>query len=290
MALVFAVLAALTWGTGDFFGGLLSRDRPSEAIVPMSQLAGLVLLGVLGLALPPDASPSAGDVVAGLGGGVLGGLGLVLFYRALATGTMGAVAPVAAVCTALVPLAVGAVQGERPGLAGLAGIACGIAGVWLLASTTDDEAPSPTPASGIEDREHRRVGWRGPGLGIAAGLLFGSFVVLLDRTSSSSGLVPLQAARAASIVLFVSLAWIRRVPLRASLTPSVAAVGVLDAGANVFNLVALRLGQLGQVGLIGAFYPAATVVLARIVLAERMGPHQRLGLALAAAALALIAA
>jgi drug/metabolite transporter (DMT)-like permease len=226
------------------------------------------------------ADPTAADVAWGAAGGVSGGLGVMLFYRALATGVMSVVAPVTAVTGAVVPVAAGLLLGERPGTTVLVGIAIAIAAVALLAREAPGEQERPTAGA--------RQAFV---LALGAGLGFGGFFVLLDRTGDDAGLWPLVASRSVTFLVMVVIALFTSaalVPRREAIGLSLG-TGVLDMTANVLFLLANREGLLAVVAVITSLYPASTIALAQLVLGERLARHQVLGLALATLAVVLIA-
>jgi drug/metabolite transporter (DMT)-like permease len=206
---------------------------------------------------------------------VCGGIGLALFYRALALGTMSVVSPVTGVVSAAVPVSVGILLGERPSLAAALGIALAIVAVSMFGGGSGDTG-SPL---------------RGLAPAIAAGAGFGGFFVLLSEAHHGAGLWPIVSARSAACLLYIVAAGVRGGSLRvhrAALAITIAA-GIGDVMANAFFLAASRHGDLAIVGVIGALYPASTLVLARVVLNERLVFHQRLALAVATGAVVLIA-
>ena len=228
--------------------------------------------------VPSD--PTAADVAWGAAGGVAGGLGVMLFYRALATGVMSVVAPVTAVTGAVVPVAAGLLLGERPGALALTGVVIAIAAVALLAREAPGERERPTSGAG-----------RAFVLALGAGLGFGAFFVLLDRTGDDAGLWPLVASRSTTFLLMVAIAAITArsvLPPRDARAASIG-TGVLDMSANVLFLLANREGLLALVAVITSLYPASTIALAQVFLGERLARHQIVGIALAALAVVLIA-
>jgi drug/metabolite transporter (DMT)-like permease len=248
-------------------------------VVAISSVTGVVLLAAIVWFVPSD--PTVDDVAWGAVGGLAGGIGVMLFYRALATGVMSVVAPVTAVTGAVVPVVTGFLLGERPGTLAILGIAIAIAAVALLAR----EAPG--------DREEPSVGARQAFvLAVGAGLGFGGFFVLLDRTGDDAGLWPLVASRSATFLLMAVIALVTStalVPRHAAIAATLA-TGVLDMSANVLFLLANREGLLAVVAVITSLYPASTIALAHVVLGERLARHQLVGLALATLAVVLIAA
>lgn len=280
MAVVLALAAALTYGAGDFLGGIATkRTGDSLAVVAMSSLVGVALLLLLVGLVPSD--PTVADFAWGAAGGVAGGIGVTLFYRALATGVMSVVAPVTAVTGAVVPVAAGLLLGERPGVVALGGVALAIAAVALLSR----EAP------GAEEVVSEARG-RAFALALGAGLGFGAFFVLLDRTGDDAGLWPLVASRSVTFVLAVLVALVttRAVVPRRGARLATIGTGLLDMSANALFLAANRSGLLALVAVLTSLYPASTIALAQVFLGERLARHQVVGLALAAVAVVLIAA
>jgi drug/metabolite transporter (DMT)-like permease len=277
MAALLALSAAVAYGVGDFLGGVAARRRPATVVVLWSHVVGLVLL----LALAPlvGGSASARALTVGAAAGLLGGIGVALFYRGLSVGTMSVVAPVAALLSAAVPVVAGLAAGERPAPAALAGIAIALAAIVAV---------SREPAGA----GHPHLRWQPLALAVGAGLAFGLFFVAIAHAGPGAGVWPLVAARVASVTLFAALGAVRLTsrpsPPSEALGPIVGC-GVLDAGANVCFLLALDHGLMSVVAVLTALYPAGTVLLARYVLGERLGPVQRAGLGLAAVAAVLIA-
>jgi drug/metabolite transporter (DMT)-like permease len=267
----------VVYGASDFCGGLASRRASSFAVVAVSQAASLAVLVVLLPWLGGDATMA--DLAWGSAAGLAGAVGLVLFYRALAEGVMSVVAPVTGVAGAAVPVVVGVAFGERVGLWSTAGIALALVAVVLvaaeggLAALLTVRPASLTPA-------------------LLAGAGFGFFFVLLSRTHDDAGLTPLVAARLVSVVFVVALALSRRQSLRIPRTtlPTVLLAGVGDMTANALFLIATQVGgQLAITGVLASLYPASTVLLAQVLLRERLAGTQLAGLAAAIAAVALIA-
>ncbi|GAB3192942.1 hypothetical protein GCM10027261_06710 [Geodermatophilus arenarius] len=277
MAMVLALASAVVYGMADFCGGIASRRAAAAAVVALSQAAGLVAVVLL---LPwLGGSPTPADLGWGAAAGVAGGAGLLLFYRSLATGVMSVVAPVTAVAAAALPVVGGLLLGERLGVLAALGILLALVAVVLVAAE-----------GGLSSLRAARLGTVAPAL--AAGAGFGLFFVLLDRTGGDSGLSPLLAARVVSVLLIggLALASGRSLLVSRGVLPVVVLAGVGDMTANALFLVATQVGeQLAITGVLASLYPASTVVLAQVVLRERLAGAQRAGLAVAAAAVVLIA-
>jgi len=275
-AALLALAGALSWGIGDFFGGLASRRLHVLTVLALSQAVGLAGL-LLWVALAGDDFPGVTQLAPAAAAGVAGAVGLAALYRGMALGAMGIVAPISA-ASPVVPLTVDAAKGIVPSTVQWVGIAIVLTGIVVISHER-------TPAAGT------RVA-AGAGLALVAALGFGLFIVGIDAGADESAPWAVVAARSTSVTLAVVAALLATAPLRAPrpLLPVVAAVGVFDAGANVLIAFAVTLGAAGVVGVLSALYPVATVVLARLVLSERLDPWRRAGAVLALGGAALVAA
>jgi uncharacterized membrane protein len=280
MTAILALSAAAIYGTADFLGGVAARRTSALAVTVLAHVVGLTLL-VGALLVLPAAHPSPADLAYGAAAGALGGIGLILFYRALATGAMSVVAPVAALFGAALPVTVGVAIGEHLSLPALVGIGIAVAAVALVSR----EEPNGSATRPVSAADHPMV------LAVLAGVAFGGFFVMLSRTHASAGLWPLLSARVLSIGLLGGFSLLTSRSLRP--TPGsrrlIVAAGAGDMVANILYLVAVRRGLVSLVAVIVALYPAATVLLAQVVLGERLRRVQVTGLALAASAAVLLA-
>lgn len=285
MGALLASVSAIAFGVGDFLGGLSARRMTAVTTSFVTQVVGFVL--VLTVAPLLGGSAAGTDLLWGLAAGVVGSTALMIFYWALGSGQMSVVAPVSAVTSALVPLVFGLLDGERPGSVALAGALLALPAIVLISRepgdprSQDEHDDPPRPSTPL-----RVI------LGSAtAGCGFGTFFVLISRSTDDSGLWPLVSARSIALVV-VGVALLlggRRAFERSGVRIAIGA-GVCDIGANALFLLATRHGLLTLVGVIGSMYPASTVVLARVILDERLARHQVVGLGLAAASLAAVTA
>ena len=276
MAALLALCGAFSWGVGDFLGGLASRKLQVLVVLAVSQAIGLVGIALWVLAAG-DPFPGVVELLPAAGAGVAGVVGLGALYRGLAVGAMGIVAPISA-ASPLVPLAVDAARGTTPAALQWAGIALVLTGIVTL---------SREPSSAGD----RRLA-AGVGLALVAALGFGLFVVGLDAGADESAPWAVVAARAASVSIAVVAALAMSVSLRPPrrLLPLLVGIGVFDTAANVFVAFATTHGSAGIVAVLSALYPVVTVVLARIVLAERLSSARRVGGVVAIAGAVLVAA
>jgi drug/metabolite transporter (DMT)-like permease len=281
MFAVLALLSALCYGAADFVGGFTARRANTLAVVVVSQLAGLLLLFVM-IPFSPQAAPGRADVLWGALAGATGGGGVALLYRALAIGVMAVVAPTTAVCAVVIPVVVSVALGERPAAMTFGGIALAIIAIVLVSQSGDG-------GSGVrgESDQHRTNAFL---LAVLSGVVIGFFFVALSRTSSQAGLWPLVVARTVSVALFAVMAFLTSKSLRipVGILGIVAAGGALDMLANFLYLLASRAGPLSVVVTLASLYPASTVLLARLVLHERLNARQWVGVACALVAVAVI--
>ena len=280
LSISFALLAATLYGSADFLGGLATRRSSVMPVMIFSQLAGLVTLFLVLPFLPPAAATRADFAWGTLAGGALG-MGLMLLYQGLATGKMSFVAPVTAVLAVVVSAMVGVVVGDRLSVAAFAGVALAIAAITLI---SQDGAPGKTTGGRGPRAAHGLVA------ALSAGVLIGVFFAALKQSSPSSGLLPLVSARLGALVALAAVALSRRPPLLVGRDAVWLIVGVsaLDIFANVLYLLAARQGMLTIAATLTSLYPASTILLARLVLGERLRPIQIAGLSCAGLGVVLI--
>ncbi len=275
LAVALALGASLSWGLGDFVGGLKSRSLHVLTVLVLSQAAGLAAASTWVVA-SGDGFPGWSATAWAAAAGASGCVGIGTLYRGMAIGAMGIVAPISAVA-AVIPFTVGITSGERPSVLQVVGILLALAGV------------------GVASREPSHQGGgraNGIGLALAAALAFGLYFVFADRAADASIPFAIATARGTSLLLAFAAALVVGASLRpgrASL-PALAAVGLCDTGANVLFSLATTRGFLSVVSVLSALYPVATVVLAAVVLHERVAAVQRFGVAVALVGAALITA
>jgi drug/metabolite transporter (DMT)-like permease len=274
-AVGFGLASAISWGAGDFSGGLATKRANVFGVTIFSQLTGLILFVIIAFLrgeTPPSLSDALWAVMAGWGGV----FGLIAFYRALAKGRMGVVAPVAAVVTAAVPVIVGTITQGLPAAPQLIGFVFAMVGVWFISRPEGETSGRPD----------------GLGLAIIAGIGFGSFLVLIHQVTEGHVFWPLAVARSASLILmiviasFTQRAWIPR----RGMAPLIALCGILDAGGNALFVIAGQLGRLDVASILSSLYPASTVMLAAIILKERLNRLQQISILFVLVAIVLIAA
>lgn len=275
MPLLLALASSFAYGAADFLGGVSARGAHVLRVVaiaaPTSLLVELLLWPAFG------AQFDSGAVGWGAASGVASAAAFALLYRTLAIGPMSLLSPVTAVVSAALPVAVGLIGGEQPGVVSICGMAIALVSVVVISGGPDGSGRRPSQAA--------------LALAFGAGAAIALQLVCLDQTPSDSGIAPLIVGRAVSsaIVLGAVIALHRRLGDSRPGVPAAAGAGALDSLANLAFLLAVREGELAVVAVITALYPASTVLLARALLAERIGPIQLAGLGLAAVAVSLLA-
>jgi uncharacterized membrane protein len=279
MAVVLALCSALAYGLSDFVGGLLSRRTSAWSVAVVAQTSSAVCTALVALLVAGD--PSAVDYRWAAVAGVGSGMGTGFLYRGFSAGRMSVVAPVSAVGAALVPMLAGTLTGERLTLLVWVGVAAALPGIWLV-SSSPEAGPAPgasrSLAAGLLD-------------GVLAGLGFGWLFAALGQVPDSAGWWPLVLCQAVSVPTVVALA----VALGAAWVPHGRAAGLalvagpLGATATGLFLLATQLGYLTVTGVLSSLYPASTVLLAALVLKERVHRAQGVGLLLCAVAVTCVA-
>ncbi|MFC5185907.1 EamA family transporter [Actinomadura harenae] len=284
MVTILALGAALAYGVADFLGGTVTRHSSTLKTLLWCVPAGLTVLFVS--ALLTGRAPTSASLAWGFTAGVAGGAGLMTFYRALARGPMSVVAPVSALASALLPIAVGVARGERLDATVLTGVLICLIAIGLVSMEKSD-ARSERSGGRLDN---------GPLMALVSGVCFGLFFTLIKSAGTGGGLWPLVAARAGNLaIVAVALA----VVVARGGTPGTSVSGrrliglallsgSLDAAANALYYLAVNSGLLSLAAVLTSLYPAITVLLARIAFSERLRTVQRLGLALAATGVTLV--
>jgi drug/metabolite transporter (DMT)-like permease len=277
VAIALALGASCCWGIADFTGGLKSRHLPVPLVLLVVEGTGALAVALV-IAATHEPLPDTRSVVFSLVAGTAGILGLAGFYRALAIGTMSIVAPISATGVAL-PVIVGIATGDRLSTIVSAGLVVTVAGVVLASREQNADA-----GGAAADR-------LSIGLALMAAVGFGTYFALADVAADGSVLWLLLLARIAVLPVMAGAVLIARPPLpRRGDLVTLAGAGLLDITATGLYGVANTKGALSIVSVVGALYPVTTVLLARLVLSERLHPIQAAGVAAAFAGVALIVA
>jgi drug/metabolite transporter (DMT)-like permease len=274
IGLVLALAAALAYGAADFVGGTGSRRHSPWGLVSVGQVAGAALMVACGLLAPAD--PRSGDFAWALLAGAGSAAGSIFLYRGLSRGRMGVVAPVSAVGAAVLPVLAGVALGERPTWITWLGVLVALPGIWLV--SRESTASATRRRGALID-------------GAAAGAGFGVLFIALGQLSRDAGVLPLAANQLCGAALTVVAAAALRQEWRPRLAtlPWGGASGALGTAGTVCFLLSTRATDLGMAAVLASLYPAVTVLLASLVLRERVGGGQRLGIGICILAVATLA-
>jgi EamA-like transporter family. len=267
MLVLLALASSAAWGTSDFFAGLKSRTIAAPAVVAVTQGAALVALSAILLVRNTGFSPSfTGNApLWSIAAGVSGAAGLVCFYTALASGTMGVVAPISSL-GALVPVFLGLLTGEEPSASAWVGMAVAVTGAALASGP---ELSGALPARPVV-------------LAALAAACFGTALFCIDRGARFAVLETLWTMRLTSVALFVVAGLVVRSAggTRVRDLPVLAVIGLGDVTANALFAVSSSRGLVSVASVLGSLYPVATVFWARLLLGERLRRIQAIGVGL----------
>ncbi len=273
LGILFALTSAFVWGGGDFAGGLATRRSSPFQTLALSAFSGLVLLIATAL-VSGESFPTRAGIIWAMLAGISGSIGIAALYRALSTERVASVAPIAGVIGAVLPVIYSGIVNGLPALQKLAGFALAFAGIWLV--TARSHSAGPLTRHGLL-------------LACLAGSGFGAFFIFISLVERGKILTPLIVAR--SFTLLTGLALVRvsklRLPSIRS-NPLALLAGMLDAGGNLFFILAKQYTRLDIASVLASLYPAPTVLLAVLVLKEKISPRQGLGVLICLIAIALI--
>lgn len=278
LSIFYGLGAAIAWGAGDFAGGLAARRSNALAAVFHAEWIGLA--AVLAVAWLSGESPlSLRASLLALAAGAIGSLALVLLYKAMAEGQMSVAAPVSALLAASLPVIVESFLRGLPDGLTLLGFALALAAVWLI-------------AAGEGGRLMPKLGsWRDLFLPFSSGLGFGLYFILINQAGQEGTFWPLVISRAGGVLILLAYVMLTRASLQLArpIWPLAALNATLDVTANGFYVLASQVGRMDVAAVISSLYPGLTVLLAWLILQERIRRLQALGIALALTAIVLIA-
>ncbi len=269
--IILALIAALFWGSGDFSGGYATRKASPFQVLALSAIAGVTVLGVAAL-VSRESLPVPGNILWSLLAGLCGAIGITSLYTGLSRGNTAAVAPISAVLGAALPVGFTLIVTGAPAVLQMIGFAVALLGIWLVS------AAAPTTA-----------GSKGVGLAFLAGAGFSGYFIFIGQVKGGGVFFPLLVAR--TLMLVVSLVMLkgRRLAFPSMRQHPMALVaGLLDSLGNVFFLLAKNLTRLDFAVIISSLYPAVTVLLAALLLKEKVAGWQKAGIVLCLAAIILV--
>ena len=275
IGILFSFLAAISWGSGDFLGGFSSRKLQHFQVLFLTTFSGIIMLLVFTL-IWQESLPSLRNILIALIAGISGAFGLVFLYKGLSMGNAALVAPVSAVIGAIIPTLVGLLLEGLPSVLVLLGFVLAFIGIWFVTQSKD--------VSGSNNK-------KGLGSALSAGASFGVYFVLIAQIEGNQVFAPLIFSKLSALI--VALIFLRRLKLsvpKLTALPVALWSGILDAGGNVFYLLATQFTRLDIAALLSSLYPASTVLLSGIVLKEKLSVSQWIGVGICLAAIMLITA
>ena len=273
IGITFALIAAASWGTGDFLGGFASRKLNQFQVLFVMAFSSLVLLFVC-MIIWREQIPTIENLILAMIAGASGALGTVLLYKGLSLGNAALVSPVAGVIGAIIPTLVGIWLEGLPSSMKLIGFGLAFIGIWLVTRTKNGNG------------QHVRLGL---GLALLAGIGFGGFLVIIAQVEGKQIFAPLVFSKLAAVALAIGLMKSRQLSIPKLLASPIAILsGVFDAGGNIFYLFAAQFTRLDIAALLSSLYPAGTVLLSNLVLKEKLSVQQRIGVGTCLAAIMLI--
>ena len=296
MVVLLGLAAAVLYGGGDFLGGMATRRAHVLSVLMLVETAAVIVS--VAVALLSGGPAILSGLTWGFSAGVIGGLGLIIFYVGLAAGPMSVVAPVSGLVATILPVAVALAEGERPGAGVYAGALLCLVAIVLASSASESDDPGTPGGPGHTGytghtglaRPPRRLG-RAIAYGTASGVSFGLFFLLIRNAGQSGEVWPVAAGRIGELAVVLAAAAVLRPGLRGlrgGIPLAAVSAGVIDVVANLCYVAATRIGAFGLAVVLASLYPGVTVLLARVVLGERLRWIQRVGLGLAAIGILLV--
>jgi drug/metabolite transporter (DMT)-like permease len=273
ISILYGLISSASWGTADFIGGLASKKTSSIRVLYLAEIAGFIPFLILAI-VTREPIPSTSDFLLGALASMVGLGGLIFLYRALAEGQMTIAAPVSALFAALIPVIFGSITLGLPSFATIIGFGLAFLAVWLISQT---------------DSTNWRFSISDLRLPLISGLFFGFYFILIHKATLNAFFWPLTSARFAGFLALGLFALITRqpaMPPRETWTLCILN-GLIDIAGNAFYILSAHTGRIDVAAVLGALYPASTVLLAWIFLKEKISVVQGLGIALAFVAIVL---
>ncbi len=273
---LFGLLSALTWGAGDFTGGIVSRRAGIYRAAFYGEFTGMLFLVIM-LAITREHLPAWPVWAWSASAGAIGSLGLLLLFKSMVDGQMSVAAPVSALMSAVLPVIASSLTEGLPGLTKYLGFALALVAIWLISQ-----------GEGHQKKLHLHLA--DLRLPLLAGVCFGVYFILMHQGSRSATIWPMMFGRTAgSVVLFLfamanhQLHWLDR-----KVAPLIFLNAAGDIAGNTFYILSGQVGRLDVAAVLGSLYPGTTVLLAGLLLHERLNRSQWMGICAALAAIVLM--
>ncbi len=273
LPILYGIISAASWGAADFIGGVASKRTSPIRVLYLAEIAGFIPFMLLAIILREPVPPAA-DFLMGAFASLLGLIGLIFLYRALAEGQMTIAAPVSALFAALIPVIFGSFTLGLPSVSTLIGFVLAFLAVWLISQT---------------DSTNWRFSIYDLRLPLLSGFFFGFYFIAIHKATLHAFFWPLTSARFAGFVALGLFALISRQPALPPRETWALCIlnGVIDIAGNGFYVLSAQTGRIDVAAVLGALYPASTVLLAWIFLKERISAVQALGIGMAFIAIIL---
>jgi len=278
LSILFGLASALSWGAGDFTGGLAARKVGAYRSVFYGEVVGITFLFIV-ISLTGEQMPGTRTMIFAALAGVLGSVGLMMLYHAMAIGMMSIAAPVSALLAAALPVVVGLFTEGLPDALTILGFAFALIAVWMISQSGDGMKDILSHLSDLK-------------LPLLAGIGFGFYFILMHQATGDGGAViwPMVFSRTGGILLLAVYLLVTRADWKidTSALPIISANGILDLGGNFFFILAGQAGRLDVAAVLSSLFPGATVMLAWVFLKERLNRNQWIGVACALIAIVLM--
>lgn len=273
LGITMAFISALVWGSADFTGGMATRRRDQYQVLALSALSGLAILAIAALVFR-ESFPTWNGIFWAAAAGLTGAVGLACLYKALSIGESAVVAPTSAVIGAGLPVAFGFLTQGLPDPLRLIGFVLAFVGIWVVSQTSTEKTG-----------EHRK----GFILAVIGGLGFAGFMICMSRVDSAKVFTPLIISRSMVMIAAVVMLSFNKTSFPSLHGNGIGLLaGALDAGGNIFFMLAKHFTRLDTAVVLSSLYPAATVILTGLILKERISLIQWVGVVICLAAIVLI--
>jgi uncharacterized membrane protein len=277
LSIIFGLLSALTWGAGDFTGGLAARKVGAYRSVFYAEVVGIIFLFII-LAIVGESFLTTRALIFALFAGFLGTIGLMLLYHSMAIGVMSIAAPVSALLAATLPVVIGIFTEGLPDYLTMLGFIFALFAVWMVSQGED----------GIKNIFSQLADLKLP---LLAGIGFGLYFIFMHEATRSGGAIwHMVFSRIGGLIMVTSYLIVTRSSLKIDLSalPMISLNGILDLGGNFFFIIASQAGRLDVSAVLSSLFPGATVLLARIFLKETLTRNQWIGIISALIAIILM--
>ncbi|MBC7085299.1 MAG: DMT family transporter [Methanomethylovorans sp.] len=274
LAVIFGLASALSWGAGDFIGGCATRQTSAYSVVLVTQIMGIIIFPILAFVFS-ESLPSIENLMWGAFAGFFGAAGLIALYIGLANGKMSIVAPLAAVISVIIPVIYSALNEGIPSIFKLMGFIFAFIGIWFIVGMN-----VVAPRLKNKDLEYP----------LLAGILFGLFFISIDNFSAHAIYWPLTVSRITALIILTGFILLTKNNNKttAHVMLIVILAGLFNTGGAALFALASEAGRLDVATILSSLSPAVTVVLACILLNEKLSPHQWIGVTASLIAIILI--